>query len=311
MATLRRHGFTLIELLVVIAIIAVLVAILLPAVQQAREAARRSQCTNNMKQLGIAMHNYHETMGSLPIGAGGGLVALPASGTVDASQSGYVWLRAILPYIDQTASYNMWDERYQYAVGNNNKVIQSPIPGMRCPSDTATQPWNNTPNYNYAVNLGNTTYNRTNPFNGVAFGQSPFDATTAAAVRSYKFSDMGDGVSNVLLLGEIRQGQNGTDLRGLIWYVPHVGFTAHNPPNTSVPDRLNAGFCVAANSAIQLPCAGTDTNNPTMFSARSRHVGGVNVVLGDGSVRFVSDAVNLQTWRDLSTMFDGRALGEF
>ena len=308
MSSRSRRAFTLIELLVVIAIIAVLVAILLPAVQQAREAARRSQCSNNLKQLGIAMHSYAEVSGTLPPGGSGGIFGAIAG---DYNQSGYVWLRSIMPQIDQAASYNAWNEGAQYAVGNNNNIIRATIPGLLCPSDTASRTWNATPNYNYAVNLGNTTCYRTTPFNGVTYTAAPFQMNSSQTATVAKFADMGDGTSNVLLLAEIRQGQNGQDLRGLIWYVPHVGFTAHNPPNTTVLDRLNSGFCIAANSTIGLPCGGTDAANPQMFSARSRHVGGVQAVLGDGAVRFISDAINLQTWRDLSTMYDGRALGEF
>ncbi len=314
----KRSAFTLIELLVVIAIIAVLVAILLPAIQQAREAARRSQCSNNMKQLGIAMHSYHETYGTLPLG---GATGYNAPHIADRNQSGHVWLRAIMPYIDQAASYNAWNENAQYNQLGNTAIIRATIPGLLCPSDTATKTWNSTPNYNYAVNLGNTTSGRTTPYNGATFMMAPFfqNVFTVAATtlpagiegRVTKFSDFGDGTSNVMLLGEVRQGQNGQDLRGLIWYVQHVGFTANNTPNTTVPDQLQSGFCVAANSAIGLPCAGYGSADQLMFAARSRHVGGVQIVLGDGAVRFVADAVNLSTWRDLSTMYDGRALGEF
>lgn len=262
------------------------------------------------------MHNYHETCGTLPIGGATGLNAPHAA---DRNQSGHVWLRALMPYIDQAASYNAWDQNIQYNQGGNTAIIRSLIPGLICPSDTATRTWNATPNYNYAVNLGNTTSGRTTPYNSVTFAQAPFfhntfhtgSNPTAYEGRCTKFSDMGDGTSNVLLLGEIRQGQNGQDLRGLIWYVQHVGFTTHNTPNTTVPDQLQSGFCVAANSAIGLPCTGYASSDQLMFASRSRHVGGVQVVLGDGAVRFVSDSVNLSTWRDLSTIYDGRPIGEF
>ena len=121
-----KSGFTLIELLVVIAIIAILIALLLPAVQQAREAARRTQCKNNLKQLGIAMHNYHDTTNKFPIaGMGANSVNI-----TDANQSGNVWMRYIMPYIEQSAMYNQWNEGVQYAVGNNNTIIRSTIPGL-------------------------------------------------------------------------------------------------------------------------------------------------------------------------------------
>jgi prepilin-type N-terminal cleavage/methylation domain-containing protein len=303
-----RQGFTLIELLVVIAIIAILIALLLPAVQQAREAARRTQCRNNLKQLGLAMHNYHDNYNFLPISFMNG----SGPSFTDANQSGYNWVRAILPYIDQANLSNGWTETTMYnAVAGNTAIIRTVIPAFLCPSDTHTKTWNNAPNYNYTVNLGNTTAGRTSPFNGVTYSAAPFYYSTSTTGKAYKFSDFGDGVSNVMLMSEVRQGQNGSDLRGLIWYGHYNGFTAHNPPNTSVPDRGSGGFCVAANSAIGLPCAATDAANPLMMSSRSRHTGGVHTLLGDGSVRFISDNIEITTWRNLSTIYDGQTLGEF
>ncbi|ODA28971.1 DUF1559 domain-containing protein [Planctopirus hydrillae] len=310
-----RYGFTLIELLVVIAIIAILIALLLPAVQQAREAARRTQCRSSLKQLGLAMHNYHDVFNSFPMGGNGA----DANAITDQNQSGHVWMRAIMPYIDLAPVYNSWDQNIQYAAGNNVNILRVTYPVFLCPSDSASRTWNNVPNYNYAVNLGNTTTTRLSPFNGVTYMAAPFNTTTDANranagsknCKTTKMSEITDGTTNVMLVAEIRQGQNGSDLRGLIWYVPFVGFTAHNPPNTTVPDRLAAGFCVATNSAIQLPCAANDTANPIMFSARSRHTGGVHVLLGDGSARFVSENIDLNTWRNLSTMADGQSLGDF
>ena len=298
--SLRKKGFTLIELLVVIAIIAVLIALLLPAVQQAREAARRTQCKNNLKQLGLAMHTYHDTFNSLP----GGYFNLTAA-AVPGDQSGMVWFRALMPYMDLSANYNMWDYSLGYAAGVNNTIIQTPIRGMLCPSDTPTKTWNNTPNYNYAVNLGNTDSIRTATLNSVVFLPAPF---TYNNNKFYGLRDINDGTSNCLLVGEVRQGQVGQDLRGLIWYGPHVGFTTNLAPNTASPDSLNSGFCQnASNSILGLPCVG---GNP-LFAARSRHTGGVHVLLGDGSVRFISQNLDINTWRNLSTMSDGQILGEF
>ncbi len=309
----RRHGFTLIELLVVIAIIAILIALLLPAVQQAREAARRTQCKSALKQIGLAMHNYHDVYGSLPIGGGGGN---NASINGDQAQSGYVWLRAIMPYMDLATVYNQWNQNVNYQGSPNITLIRQTYPVFLCPSDTASKTWNNVPNYNYAVNLGNTTSGRTNPFNGVTFFAGPFTTDTGTSGGSgigscKKFSDFVDGTSNVILVSEIRQGQNGQDLRGLVWYVPYTGYSGHYPPNTSIPDRLANSFCVPANSAINLPCQAEDSTNPRIFSARSRHTGGIHSLLGDGSVRFISQNIDITTWRNLHSIADGQVLGEF
>ncbi len=298
----RRVGFTLIELLVVIAIIAVLVALLLPAVQQAREAARRAQCKNNLKQLGIAVQGYLETTNKFPIASMG-------NGANCGSQSGYVWLRYLLPYIDQLTLAEQWNENICYAVGTNNALLQGPpINGLLCPSDPASRTWNNTPNYNYAVNLGNTNNAQASPLNGVVFAAAPF-RYSASNTTGYAYSDrdVTDGMSNTILFGEIRQGQNGQDLRGLIWYTDHVGFTAHYTPNTSSPDLLSAGFCVATNSNIGMPCAG----GSLQFSARSNHTGGVHVVMADGVVAFISNNIDTLTWQGMSTMANGEIIGEY
>ncbi|WP_237226405.1 DUF1559 domain-containing protein [Rubinisphaera sp. JC750] len=300
-----RSAFTLIELLVVIAIIAILVALLLPAVQQAREAARRSSCKNNLKQLGIAMHNYHDVMSTLPMGA------IKAPNIADAGTSGYLWVRYILPYIEQAAIYDAWDENIPYHNGGNLPLIRTVIPGYLCPSDTATKTWNNAPNYNYAVNYGNTTLERTSPHNGVDFKPSPFHYSTSTTGKAYKLRDLTDGTTNTMLMAEIRQGPVNSDLRGLIWYTHHSGFTAHYPPNATNPDYLSGSFCQAASANMGMPCAASSATNPRSFSARSRHKGGVQILLGDASVRFVSENIDLGTWRNLSTMQDGEVIGEF
>lgn len=184
----KKRAFTLIELLVVIAIIAVLIALLLPAVQQAREAARRTQCKNNIKQLGLAMHNYHDTYNRLPCGAFTGI-----GGT---DTAGMVWLRSLLPNIDQANSFNQWNYAQDYygaagATPNTNiNIVRTLFPALLCPSDTPTKTWNNAPNYNYAVNLGNTDSARTSPLNSVVFLPAPF---TYNSNVFYALRDIGDG----------------------------------------------------------------------------------------------------------------------
>ncbi len=319
-----KQGFTLVELLVVIAIIGILVALLLPAVQAAREAARRSQCVNNMKQLGLAMHNYHDTFKTLPPGHSPGMPTW-----TDQNQSGYVWVRFIMPFIELGNMADQWQTDRMYADGAkvngvaNIDLIRTEIEAYKCPSDTTTKTWNNVPNYNYAVNLGNTDTGRNGttsaPFNGVVWGRAPFHAyaqgaASSAAVPVYRLADLTDGTSSTLLLAEVRAGQVGQDLRGLTWYGPHVGFTTFYGPNTTSPDSLASGFCNnAGNAPLKLPCVGASTaaGTPTLFASRSRHPGGVIVGLGDASSRFVSQTIDITTWRNLSTMQDGQVIGDY
>lgn len=300
----RRSGFTLIELLVVIAIIAVLIALLLPAVQQAREAARRSSCKNNFKQLGLALHNYHDTVNTLPIGYCGDV-------------TGDGWLKGCLPYLDQTPMFNLWNESQNYNTGTNQtSVCQVRLSVMSCPSDQTSAWYNSIAQYNYAVNLGNTSSIRVSPFNGITFEKAPFhnENNPGGAGVAYRIRDITDGTSNTLLMMEVRQGRTTQDLRGLTWWGPGSGVSAHFGPNTTSPDALNGGFCVNQ-PTMGMPCQGytslTDTVNPLIFSSRSQHVGGVHVLMGDGAVRFVSNNVAINIWRNLAGMSDGQVIGEF
>lgn len=314
----RRPGFTLVELLVVIAIIGILIALLLPAVQAAREAARRSQCTNNMKQIGLALHNYHDTYKSFPAGAWG-----CCWGT---------WMIAIQPYMEQSALYdlyhfeNKWgapvdDARYSHA--KNLPVTTTRFTGHTCPSDIPNSPIATPAGYtpagrmtahNYAANYGNTSYAQGTvpPTNGIRFMGAPFGPVGSAANvdKIVGFSAVYDGTSNTFLVGEVLQGKGG-DLRGFVWWGDASGFTAYLPPNSTLPDRIYAaGYC-NNDPKFNLPCAVSTTDEPTMFAMRSRHPGGVNATLCDGSVRFISETIDLNTYRALSTTRGSETLGDF
>ena len=320
----HRRGFTLIELLVVIAIIAILIALLLPAVQQAREAARRTQCRNNLKQLGLAMHNYHDVFGSLPVG-------------------GYsccwgTWQVSILPYIEQAAQFNRYCHdrklgvpsdtcRYNHAA--NQPVTTTRFAVLTCPSDTPNTPIGRITSHNYAANWGTTTYSQrdtqTDPSNiepdGVRFQSSPFTRLNSLTATypvmdqlnrnlARKFRDFGDGTSNTMLLGEVIQGI-GRDLRGFTWWGDGSQFTTLLGPNSTQPDAIyTATYC--NNLPEQgLPCVVSSGSYPNMMGSRSRHEGGVHVLLGDGSARFVSEVIDMRTWRALSTIRGGETIGEF
>ncbi len=292
----RRRGFTLIELLVVIAIIAVLVALLLPAVQQAREAARRSQCKNNLKQIGLAMHDYHETYSGLPVGQFG-----CCWGT---------WIVEILPFLDKNSlfenynhdgKYDVPDATYRYSGSKNTPVTTKRIGTLTCPSDQENAPIGGITSHNYAVNHGNTGYGQQAALGTVTWQGAPFRINNGNTARNQKFRDITDGTSNTLMVGEVLQGK-GSDLRGFSWWGDASNFTAYNSPNSSSLDVIyTPGYC-NHQPTFNLPCTGTPTAAlPTMMASRSRHVGGVHVAMCDGSAKFVTENIDLGLWQALST----------
>jgi len=298
----------LIELLVVIAIIAVLIGLLLPAVQKVREAAARTKCQNNLKQLGIAMHNYHDSRGTLPRGFFG-----CCYGT---------WVPLILPYIEQgnlAAQYTGWGTA-QYRDAGNLPVTTKSVPMMLCPSDKAATPvYLNITLHNYVVNYGNTgldnvtsgsvSHSPTANLNGVVYAGAPF--VDGPAVR---FSDVTDGLSSTLLTSEIIQGQPSghMDARGFTWWGDAAGFTTYNQPNSGTDYVYLASDVCVYPFQDNPPCATISAANPSgVMTARSRHVGGVLIGLGDGGVRFVSNNITIGNWRALSTTRGGEVVGDY
>lgn len=298
-----RRGFTLVELLVVIAIIGVLIALLLPAVQQAREAARRMQCSNNLKQIGLALHNYHDTYNSFP------------AGTYSCCWG--TWQIAIFPFVEQGAAfanYNIHDKYYtsetRYNGSDNTDVTGKRYMAFTCPSDTPNTPISSLTSHNYAANFGNTIASQAT-FNGITFAGAPF-ANVSGNGQSNRYFDMRhivDGTSNTMMVSEVRQG-TGSDLRGFTWWGDASGFTAYQGPNSTEPDRIyDINYC--NNLPEQgMPCTVTSSSFPTMFASRSRHPGGVQSVLCDGSVRFFSETINLATWRALASTHGAETINE-
>ena len=315
----RAKGFTLVELLVVIAIIGILVALLLPAIQAARESARRSQCLNNLKQLGIGAHNYHDTYKHL------------MTGTYSCCWG--TWQLEILPFLEETQLHDIYNTENRfidgsessYTIGDNLRVSQSRIATLTCPSDQAQ-----TSNlydlsityHNYVANYGNTNHlGLTIPglagAKPIEFQGAPFPATEwkglnqpPEKIKVTKFAQITDGLSNTLMFSETMQGRD-NDLRGFTWWGWGAGFESSLTPNSNSPDRLqNIAYCVVAHPENP-PCIGHSIPfNVMRAAARSRHPGGVNVLWCDGGGRFVTDDVNEIAWLAAGSSQGGEAVSD-
>ena len=320
--TPHRRGVTLVELLVVIAIIGVLVAMILPAVQSARESARRVSCANNLKQLGIGMLHHHTSQNAFPEG-----IASPKPQVKNGDCFG-TWQMPILPYIEQEqlwlAYRNYADKdgtamRFDHAT-NVAATTGAFIPSLRCPSDTTSARSTGETRHNYGVNCGTTGlgglnksyssgYAPVETLSGVALNGTPFEQGTGRTLTWII-----DGASSTLLAGELVAGQR-NDLRGLTWYGTTMGFWTYLRPNDSAPDQLwwdplsATGKALCDSAAPNPPCTGP-SSNPTLAS-RSRHVGGVTVVMCDGRVQFIADDIALSIWRNLSTARGREVIGDY
>ncbi len=317
----NRLAFTLVELLVVIAIIGILIALLLPAVQAAREAARRSQCTNNLKQIALGVHNYHDTYKAFPIGGYG-----CCWGT---------WLLGVLPFVEQQALADLYQgegydgrpatpEPPRYGVAVNLPVTRTQVATYTCPSDSNTASMSlmsGVTFHNYVANYGNTnmlmitplgtdTAGNPNRYGGAPFSWTWFQHGVTLDAKGIKLADVWDGTSNTLLFSETVQGKSG-DLRGFAWWRSGSHFETYTTPNTAAPDVLNAASSCVMTDPANPPCTASTTLFHEYVAARSRHPGGVNAALCDGSVRFVANTINLDTWRWLGTIRGKEVLGQF
>jgi prepilin-type N-terminal cleavage/methylation domain-containing protein/prepilin-type processing-associated H-X9-DG protein len=317
----RRSGFTLIELLVVIAIIAVLIALLLPAVQQAREAARRTQCRNNLKQIGLALHNYHDLYNCFPSSYYRGWPYVSTAATPTSGSPGWGWATMILPQIDQAPLYNILNVgtnrlngtstiTWQGVAGTSIKVAgQQPIAAYRCPSDVGAALNSKRGDYatsNYLGSFGpaydNTTQSGDSLVRGSWVGRNTgvFGANSSTRIR-----DITDGTTNVVMVGEVALGFAGRldssgsriEYNGGTW----MGLSSDNTSNVNTALSL-CGYCVPANTGA----ASRRINSPTGGNAFSSfHTGGAHFLLCDGSVRLLSDNLDLDVADRVSAMADG------
>ncbi|PHS18467.1 MAG: prepilin-type cleavage/methylation domain-containing protein [Blastopirellula sp.] len=299
---MQRRAFTLIELLVVIAIIGILIALLLPAVQQARESARRMQCLNNLKQIGLASHNYHDIYRQFP------------NVNANSTLSGGSFFTSILPQIEQANAYKLYDFTKTNSDPVNQEVVGQELPFYLCPSspipravpscdsDAGRAPGN------YAVNIGSKNYNPYWAYTGaprpVLNGAIVYtdSSPTKTAFRSFT-----DGTSNTLMVGEtaynlpdykFRTGACAGESRYsfTLWSSPYPGATACTTESTFNPKDI-------ADDGIYDP--------NWLYSFRSDHPGGVQFLFADGSVHFIADTINSLTLDALATRASGEVVSDY
>ena len=324
----RSRAFTLVELLVVITIIGILISLLLPAVQSAREAARRLQCSNNLKQLGLAIHNYLSAHGCFPPGCVQGWDSSLGNhqngwnrSTMSDFSTNFTWPTMILPFVEQQNIYDMYDFKLSpcdaknalarsqavmtYVCPNDELQINEPQPGQKGGGSSGVGSWQNMSRQrlNYAANYGNTGYAQVE-LGGVAFAGGFFTNG-----RGYTPADIRDGLSNTVAFSEILP-VHGADYLG----PPGDGmvaeggqaFEAYLTPNSTAPDVV-CNTCTEQR-AILVPCTVNMDDYLQTIASRSTHPGGVNSAMGDGSVHWITDSIDVSVWRAMCSSRGNEAI---
>ena len=292
-----RKGFTLIKLLVVITIISILIALLLPAVQQAREAARRTQCGNRLKQIGLALHNYHANFSTFPSGWIGAQADLPDVEGVN----GFGWATMILPMMEQSPLYNRLNFHVSISAAENAIARSTVIPSYRCPSDSSTDFWDiemegspgtvlaTLPTANYIGSFGPEEMEDCETLAGT--GQQCASSGSFYHNSNVRFRDFLDGTSNTYICGERRT-------------VAELGW--HSTWGGVIPGGREAfaGILGGADHTPNHPLAHFDD-----FS--SSHGGGAHFLFADGNVRFVTENIDTGVYQSLSTLQGDELVGNF
>lgn len=340
----RRKAFTLIELLVVIAIIAILIALLLPAVQQAREAARRTQCKNNMKQLGLAMHNYHDTFKMFPPGIINSGAVLSTAATWQQSSLNHTAFTMLLPYIDQAPLYNSMNLSLASGpalvaggkplvgwsnTGANAIATSTILAAYLCPSDDAAslitytgtvQYWmTNAATCNYILPSGHISESSAGSWSGYLPSTTTLKSGKVVPWRSMfgnnsstNLRDVRDGSSNTILVSETNQYRINHPVYSAVWGQAKQMSTFAQAVGSDLRFRINSSakndFCCVGGTGW---CCSSLPETPYGNTASSRHEGGAQFTMADGAVRFVSENIDYDLYCLINYMADGQPVGEF
>ena len=341
--TRRRNAFTLIELLVVIAIIAILIALLLPAVQQAREAARRTQCKNNLKQFGLAMHNYESTFGMFPMNTSN--IWGPGPQWNDGSKGSH--LVHLLPFLEQAPLYNAFNFQatgvawtcpdpanltqcnFEARLINGKLVRDIVIPGFLCPSEPSPLKDGHSMKSNYSISMGNQAMpsnwsGACNLFPGNNFGTGPAGhgntyngGEISGVISRFNFgatiAQITDGTSNTIAAGEVRPQCSDHQREGWVHFNTMPSATTA-PINYPIACVREPSIVIGA-TTYQWDTVPTGCNHwqnwQTSNGFKSRHIGGAQFALADGSARFISENIDYLTYQKLGDRRDGLTIGDY